>query len=128
MVLLDTDVMIDLLRGYPPATSWLASLRSTPVLLPGLVVMELVQGCRNKAEQRTLVSALTPSRNVWPSEDCCEDALAVFEQFHLSHGLGMLDAIIGQTALELNLPLHTFNQKHYSMIPDLRTIQPYARI
>ncbi len=37
------------------------------------------------------------------------------------------DIMIGETALALNLPLHTFNQKHYAAIPNLKTIQPYTK-
>ena len=51
MILLDTDVMIDLLRQYPPAVAWLDSLGSEEIILPGFVAMELIQGCRDKAEQ-----------------------------------------------------------------------------
>ncbi len=127
MILLDTDIMIDVLREYLPAKAWLAALGKQPLLLPGFVVMELLQGCQNKAEQTTLMSALTPYRKVWPSESACERALSVFEQYHLSHNLGMLDALIGQTALSLSLPVHTFNRKHYAVIPGLRTVQPYTK-
>lgn len=128
MLLVDTDIMIDILRGYFPAKAWLTSLGKQPILLPGFVVMELHQGCRNTTEQHTLMKTLTPYRHVWPSEETCEQALSVFEQFHLSHGLGMLDALIGQTAISLGLPVHTFNRKHYEMIPGIRTIQPYKKI
>ena len=52
MILLDSDVLIDLLRKYPPATMWFDSLNDDEELaVSGYVVMELVQGCRNKAEQ-----------------------------------------------------------------------------
>ena len=51
MLLLDTDVMIDLLRQYPPASAWLAAHSSEELILPGFVVLELIQGCRNKKEQ-----------------------------------------------------------------------------
>ena len=52
MILLDTDVMIDLLREYPPAVEWFNALAEDEVIiLPGYVVMELLQGCRNKREQ-----------------------------------------------------------------------------
>jgi predicted nucleic acid-binding protein len=54
MLLLDTDIMIDLLRRYPPALAWLTSLGSTELALPDYVVMELIQGCRSKAEQDQL--------------------------------------------------------------------------
>jgi hypothetical protein len=37
MILLDTDIMIDVLRKYPPAMAWLASLGSTALMLPGFV-------------------------------------------------------------------------------------------
>ena len=39
----------------------------------------------------------------------------------------MLDALIGQMAVALHVPLHTFNQKHYLAIPHLTTIQPYEK-
>lgn len=51
MILLDTDVMVDLLRQYPPAVAWLDSLGEEEIVLPGFVVMELIQGCRTRAEQ-----------------------------------------------------------------------------
>jgi len=51
----------------------------------------------------------------------------VFASVSLSHNLGILDALIGQLAVSLNLPLHTFNDKHYAAIPNLKTAQPYAR-
>jgi hypothetical protein len=55
MILLDSDVMIDLLRQYPPATRWFDALDDEEeLLLPGYVVMELIQGCRNKVEQERL--------------------------------------------------------------------------
>ncbi len=30
-------------------------------------------------------------------------------------------------AVALNLPLYTFNQKHYAAIPKLKTVQPYEK-
>ncbi len=57
-MLLDTDVMVDILRGHPPAIAWLNGLGNTPLALPGLVAMELLQGCRNLAEQQRLEKQL----------------------------------------------------------------------
>ena len=64
---------------------------------------------------------------IWPSPETCDDALAIFTQFNLSHHLGVLDALIGQTAVAIDLPIHTFNRKHYAAIPDLVTVQPYQK-
>ena len=51
MIILDSDVMIDLLRQYQPAVAWFGSLGEEEIILTGFVVMELIQGCRNKLEQ-----------------------------------------------------------------------------
>lgn len=48
MIILDSDILIDLLRQYTPAVTWLDSLGEEEILLPGFVVMELLQGCINK--------------------------------------------------------------------------------
>ncbi len=48
-------------------------------------------------------------------------------QYHLSHGVGMLDVLIAQTALALEVPLYTFKQKHYQFLSALQTVQPYPR-
>lgn len=127
MIILDSDVMIDLLRQYPPAVAWLDSLGAEEIILPGFVVMELLQGCSNKAEQDRVEKVLMAFEMVWPLPETCDEALAVFADFHLSHKLGLLDALIGQTAVALNLSLHTFNRKHYAVIPNLVTIEPYSK-
>lgn len=127
MILLDTDIVIDLLRNYPPALAWLVSLDDEEIVLPGFVVMELIQGCRTKTEQEKVNTALQDYSVIWPSTEACNEALSVFTRFHLSHALGLLDAIIGATAVTLKLPLHTFNEKHYTAIPNLSTVQPYEK-
>lgn len=125
MLLLDTDSMIDVLRRHQPALDWLAQQGSEEIVLPGFVVLELLQGCRNKVEQTRVERQIAQARIVWPSAFACGAALQTYAQFHLSHTLGFIDALIGHTALELGEPLHTFNTKHYGVIPGLTTIQPY---
>jgi len=127
MIILDSDIMIDLLRQYAPAVNWLDSLGEEEILLPGFVVMELLQGCSNKVEQAKVEQFLTGFEIVWPLPETCEEALEVFARYHLSHKVGLLDALIGQTAVALNLPLHTFNRKHYAAIPNLVTVAPYKK-
>lgn len=48
MILPDTDIMVDILRDYPPAVQWMQSLGDEAIALPGFVVMELIQGCQTK--------------------------------------------------------------------------------
>ena len=129
MLLLDTDVMIDLIRSYPPAVAWLDEIwaRGEKVSLPGFVVMELVQGCRNAEEIRRVEKDVRNYITNWPSRATCKRALAVYIRYHLSHGLGMIDSLIGQIAVDQRLPFCTFNKKHFEAIFNITTIQPYKR-
>jgi predicted nucleic acid-binding protein len=127
MKLLDSDIVIDILRGFPPAVAWLGALGDEEIALPGFVAMELIQGCQNKVEQRRVETLLTTYEILWPSPDICDQALLLYSHYHLSHRLGLLDALIGQISVSLNVPLHTFNQKHYAVISGLRTVQPYSK-
>lgn len=128
MRLLDTDVMIDILNGFPTAVEWLHSLAEDEELgLPGFVVMELLDGCRDKREINQLMRSIDGYRVYWPGEEDCNRALADFAQGHLSHNLGMLDALIGECAVGLEVPLCTFNIKHFKAVSALSTEQPYVK-
>jgi hypothetical protein len=126
MDLRDTDVLIDVQRGHPPALAWFASLTELPAV-PGFVVMELVQDARNTGEVRQALKLVAPLRTVWPTEVDCTRALSDFAAYHASHGLGLLDALIAAIAVGLSARLCTFNVKHYQVVPGLVTALPYPR-
>jgi predicted nucleic acid-binding protein len=87
--------------------------------------MELIQGCQNKTEQQRVEQFCHPYTLYWPAEADCQRALQDFTAFHLSHSLGLLDAVIAHIAVGLGEPLATFNVKHYGVVTGLTTIQPY---
>jgi predicted nucleic acid-binding protein len=126
MALVDTDVLIDVQRGHPPALAWFAGLTDLPAV-PGFVVMELIQDARNSKEVRGALKLVAPLPVVWPTAVDCARALSDFTAYHLSHGLGLLDALIAACAVGLSATLFTFNDKHYRMVPGLVTAQPYTR-
>lgn len=126
MDLLDTDILIDVQRGHPPALAWFGSLADLPAV-PGFVVMELVQDARNAAEVRQALKLVAPFKTVWPTEADSTRALSDFAAFHLSDGLGLLDALIAACAVGLSSRLLTFNVKHYRVVPGLMMEQPYKR-
>ena len=126
MTLVDTDVLIDIQRGHPPALAWFAGLTELPAVA-GFVVMELVQDARNAREVRRALKLVAPLHIVWPTEADCARALSDFTVYHLSHALGLLDALIAACAVGLSATLYTFNDKHYRSVPGLMTAQPYTR-
>jgi len=126
MDLLDTDVLIDIQRRHPPALAWFTSLAELPSV-PGMVVMELIQDARNSREVRQTLQLVAPLAVIWATENDCNRALADFAAFHLSHDLGMLDALIAACAVGRSATLRTFNAKHYQVVPGLVFSEPYAR-
>jgi hypothetical protein len=126
MYLLDTDILIDIQRGHPPAVSWFASLVDLPSV-PGIVVMELIQDAQNARQVRKALKLVAPLSIVWPTEADCRRALSDFTAYHLSQGLGLLDSLIAACAIGLSATLCTFNVKHYRVVPGLRLAQPYIR-
>ena len=126
MLLLDTDVLIDVQRGFAPALTWLAGLSEIPSL-PGPVVMELIQDAQNAQQVRQALKLVAPLPVVWPTRADCDRALSDFTAYHLSHRLGLLDSLIAACAIGLSADLCTFNLKHYRVVPGLTTKQPYLR-
>jgi predicted nucleic acid-binding protein len=122
---IDTDVLIDIQRGLGAAADWFAT--DPDVGIPGFVVMELVQDARNSDEVRKALALVDGLQVVWPSEAECQTALEEFSTLHLSHGLGLLDALIAATAVGHGGVLNTFNERHYRMFPGLTTVRPYRR-
>jgi predicted nucleic acid-binding protein len=126
MDLLDTDVLIDVQRGHAPAVAWFGNLTALPAV-PGFVVMELFQNARNSKELHLVRRFVAPFQIVWPTEADCSRALADFAAYHLSNGLGLLDALIAGCAIGQSARLLTFNTKHYRVVPGLATAEPYVR-
>src|SRR5438874_1169313 len=108
MILLDTDIVVDVVRQFPPAVEWLDAVSAEVVAVSGFSAIELFAGCRSAAEQQRLDCHLRRFEVVWLSQWQCDAALQNYRALHLSHGIGAFDVLIGRTAIEQGLPLHTF--------------------
>lgn len=126
MYVLDTDILIDVLRGNQPAITWFTTLIEVPSI-PGFVAMELIQNAKNKQQVNQVFKLIAPLPIIWLTEIDCAMALSDFSQYHLSDGVGLLDALIAHCAIGKNATLCTFNVKHYRIIPHLKIAQPYVR-
>ncbi len=120
MMLVDTDVLIWHLRGYPQATRRLDELGA--LMVSAVSYLELLQGMRNKAELVAVKKMLQHrAATLLPvSEAITQRAIDLMESLTLSHGLQMGDALIAATALEHGLPVLTANVKHFSAIAELK--------
>ena len=121
--LVDTDILIDAGRGVSDAIDCLESLEAQATLAVSVITrMELVVGCRNKAELRELNRFLERFDVLPLSESSSDHAVELLEQFRLSHGLLIPDALIAATALIAGCPFISKNQSDYRFIPNLRLL------
>jgi predicted nucleic acid-binding protein len=123
--LLDTSVLVDLWREHPPAMTWAAAHRDLAIGIHVLVEMELVEGARNNQELAQLRHLLNDYEVVFLTPADCAWASAQHRQFRLSHGVGLLDALIASSAVRLNVPLYTLNLKHFQPLPGVIATSPY---
>ena len=119
-MLVDTDVLIWHLRGYPQATRRLDELGT--LTLSAVSYLEVLQGIRNKAELVAVKKMLQHrAATLLPvSEAITQRAIELMEAITLSHGLQMGDALIAATALDHGLPVLTANVKHFGAVQGLK--------
>ncbi len=126
MILIDTDIIIDIYRGYQASIEW-KNMIQDEIIISGYTGLELINGCINSKDLNKIKSLLISYSLVWPAIETSNEAFHTFSKLKLKAGIDFIDCLIGHTAVELNLPLYTFNKKHYKNIPKLKTIQPYKK-
>jgi len=125
--LVDTDVLIDVLRGVDPAKAWLEEMAEEEFFIPGYAAMELVAGCRNKHELNKCLRFLDAFEMAWASAPESNVAFDYLVSYRLSDGLGIPDCLIAALAKSKSFTLYTFNARHFRVIPGLDVREPYHR-
>jgi predicted nucleic acid-binding protein len=126
-VLVDSDVLIDCLRATPEALVWLRASRADGLLVPGIVALEVLAGCRNRREQGQVRKFLARFPVVWPEAREGAAAMAIYLEHGLAHGTGILDSMVAAMAIGRGLRLLTFNLRHYRAVEGLDAAEPYPR-
>lgn len=120
---LDTTVLIDVLRGHQAATDFLLRLEETPACSE-VTRVEVLRGIRS-AERRETERLLQTLRWIPVDEPIARTAGGLGRRLRRSHGaVGAADLIIAATAEHVGLPLATTNVKHFPTIPGLRPPYP----
>lgn len=119
LILIDTDVMIDYLRGNEKAVSFLRK-HADHVALSSITAAELYAGVRNGAEEETLDALMALFRIVPVTGQNAKLGGLLKRTFGRSRGVGLADAIIAATAQLENAELATLNTKHYPMLAGLK--------
>ncbi len=120
-ILVDTDVLIDFLRGHEQARSFV-SAHSERIMMSSVTVAELYAGVRGEkggTEQTVLDDLLALFRVVPVTVDIGRLGGLYKRDYGASHGVDPADAIIAATATLEDAALETLNVKHYPMFAGL---------
>jgi predicted nucleic acid-binding protein len=116
--LIDTDGLIDAMRGHIAAQSFLVAQRAQRgPRISAISAMELIQGCQNGSNQAKVRQFLQHSMIEPVSSPASQRAYQLMDSFFLSHG--------GATAIVDGLTLFTKNIRHFQPIPHLAVVRSY---
>lgn len=124
-LLVDTDVLIDYLRGKAEAVSYLESLIE-PLLISVITVAELYAGVRDGAE-RTKLDEFIRAFEIIPVDRDISIKGGLYRRVYMkSHNVGLADALIAATSEAHQAQLVTLNSKHFPMLANI--IAPYQKV
>jgi predicted nucleic acid-binding protein len=122
--LLDTDVLIDYLRGHTEAATYVESL-TEPLLISAITLAELYAGVRD-GEEREALDAFISAFDVVPVEHEIALKGGLYRRdYGKSHNVGLADALVAATAELRQATLVTLNKKHFPMLTDV--VVPYQK-
>lgn len=123
--LLDTDVIIDFLRGHSEAQTFMNAHFGDVLVVSAVTIAELYAGVREGKERQQLeqfISILV----VCPITDSISKTAGLYKRdFGKRYGIGLPDAVIAATAQSTHSVLITLNKKHFPMLKDL--LVPYHK-
>ena len=93
MVLVDTNIIIEFLRGHSSAAVWFDALDGRPAI-SAISVLELYAGARGQRDERDIVAVRQKLTCLPIDEEIGERAGSIMRHFHKSHGIDIPDAII----------------------------------
>ena len=123
MVLLDSDTLIDYLRGLSAARNYFKSVDAAAISV--VSVTELVSGARNDEEEAAMNELFSTMHIVGVDEKIAREAGRLRRQFLRSHNVETADALIAATSILHRLQLVTLNRRHYPMLAHV--LVPYRK-
>lgn len=123
-LLIDTDVLIDYLRGQPQAVEFLRQVQG-PLRVSSATIAELYVGVREGREREVLDAFIEVFEPIEITPGIAKLAGLWRRDFGRSHGTGLMDALIAACVRESGSRLVTLNDRHFPMLD--RVLVPYRK-
>ena len=122
--LLDTDVVVEYLRGSKPAITYLEKLEGE-LFISVITVAELFAGVKGAEERQSIDQFLQAFEVVPVDEDVAKEGGLYRRDIHPGHRVGLADALIAASVDRIHATLVTLNLHHFPMLKDIKV--PYKR-
>lgn len=123
IVIVDSDILIDVSRNDPLAVDFVANLEGTnTVVISSVTAMELIIGCKDKPELFRVQKFLQRFQVIQITDQISELSIDLLNTYNLSHGLLIADAMIAATAITLGEKFVSKNQRDFRFIDGLKLL------
>ena len=119
LVLCDTNVMIELLKGNEKVLEILKKIGFNNICISSITSMEIYYGALNNKELKELIVNLTSVKTIHLNPGISQRSIELIIKYAASHNLEIPDALIAATAIFYNYKLFTYNLKDFKYIEDL---------
>jgi hypothetical protein len=123
-LLLDTDVLVDYLRGNKEAEAYFEKL-NCPIFISAITMAELFAGVKEGKEKAILSHFLKAFEVIPVNEKIAEQGGVIKRDYGKSQGVGLADALIAATSEYIGSTLITCNRKHFPMLKKI--LVPYSK-
>ena len=118
MILLDTNVLIEILKGNQKTIGQIQRFDAT-LAISSITVMELYYGALNKIELNKLEKFVSLFRIIQINENISVKATKLIKTYAKSHTLDIPNSLIASTALVERCRLFTYNAKDFKYIKSI---------
>ena len=118
MILLDTNILIEILKGNQESIEKVQSF-TMPLAISSITVMELYYGALNKAELNKLEKFVSMFNIIQINETISTQATKLVKAYAKSHNLDIPDSLIASTTLVHKYKLFTYNVKDFTYIKNI---------
>lgn len=122
MIVADTDVLIDALRGHDPgAAAVAAGIRSGALVTTTVTVFELASGAASSGQAKRIDELLAPLSLLPFDERAARRAAGIRRELEAKgEAIGMADYLIAGCCLAHGAELLTRNRHHFERVAGLR--------
>lgn len=124
MIVADTDILVDALRGHQPMANRVAdAIRAGSLATTAISVFELQSGARTETEREKVDKLLAPI-TLLPFDDLAAQQSAHARRTLEADGrtIGMADYLIAGVCLSHEAELFTRNTRHFERVEGLRLV------